>query len=251
MKKYSFIFLIILSTLLSSCSAINKFLAESEERDAKKISYYAPVVYQRPYEETGNTALVQTFENGKQNGPFEVHYLDGKLQIKGNYKDDKKDGIWEYYREDGTLEGKVTYKNDEANGKYESYFENGKTLYSDGTYVNGKKNGIEKEYYMSEKLQSATTYKNDTPEETTMYYPSGKVYMKRNYIDNKLNEAIIYYYENGKVLLKGHLNTNTPYGDWEFYDKNGKLVTKGEFYKISETFLPAFNKSAKKTLKNN
>lgn len=159
MKKYSFIFLIILSTLLSSCSAINEFLAESEVRDAKKMSYYAPVVYQRPYEETGNTALVQTFENGKQNGPFEVHYLDGKLQIKGNYKDDKKDGVWEYYREDGTLEGKVTYKNDEANGKYESYFENGKTLYSDGTYVNGKKNGIEKEYYMSGKIQSATTYK--------------------------------------------------------------------------------------------
>lgn len=228
MKRYSFIFLIILSIFLSSCSAINEFFAESEVRDAKKISYYAPVVYQRPYEETGNTALVQTFENGKQNGPFEVHYLDGKLQIKGNYKDDKKDGIWEYYREDGTLEGKVTYKNDEANGKYVAYFENGKTLYSDGTYINGKKNGIEKEYYMS-----------------------GKVYMKRNYIDNKLNEAIIYYYENGKVLLKGHLNTNTPYGDWEFYDKNGKLVTKGEFYKISETFLATFNKSAKKTLKNN
>ena len=64
---------------------------------------------------------MQTFENGKQNGPFEVHYLDGKLQIKGNYKDDKKDGIWEYYRQDGTLEGKVTYKNDEANGKYEAF----------------------------------------------------------------------------------------------------------------------------------
>lgn len=84
MKKYSFVFIIILSTLLSSCSAINEFLAASEERDAKKISHYAPVVYQRPYEETGNTALVQTFENGKQNGPFEVHYPEG------NYKDDKK-----------------------------------------------------------------------------------------------------------------------------------------------------------------
>lgn len=56
MKRYSFIFLIILSIFLSSCSAINEFFAESEVRDAKKISYYAPVVYQRPYEETGNTA---------------------------------------------------------------------------------------------------------------------------------------------------------------------------------------------------
>lgn len=248
MKRYSFIFLIILSILLSSCSAINEFFAESEVRDAKKISYYAPVVYQRPYEETGNTALVQTFENGKQNGPFEVHYLDGKLQIKGNYKDDKKDGIWEYYREDGTLEGKVTYKNDEANGKYEAYFENGKTLYSDGTYINGKKNGIEKEYYVSGKVQSVTTYKNDVPEETTMYYPSGKIYLKRNY--NKTYE-ITYYYENGQIFLNGYVKDNTAYGEWKYYDKKGKLVTKGEFYKISETFLPTFNKSAKKTLKNN
>ena len=248
MKKYSFIFLIILSTLLSSCSAINEFLAESEERDAKKMSYYAPVVYQRPYEETGNTALVQTFENGKQNGPFEVHYLDGKLQIKGNYKDDKKDGVWEYYREDGTLEGKVTYKNDEANGKYEAYFENGKTLYSDGTYVNGKKNGIEKEYYMSGKLQSATTYKNDTPEETIMYYPSGKIYMKRNY--NKTHE-ITYYYENGQFFLSGYVKNNTAYGEWKYYDKKGKLVTKGEYNQISKTFETVFDENLKKTLKTN
>ena len=75
--------------LLSSCLAINEFLESSEERVSKKIAYYAPVVYQRPYEETGNTALVQTFENGKQNGIFEVHYSDGKLQIKGNYKEIK------------------------------------------------------------------------------------------------------------------------------------------------------------------
>ena len=220
MKKYSFIFLIILSVFLSSCSAINEFLAESEVRDAKKISYYAPVVYQRPHEETGNTALVQTFENGKQNGPFEVHYLDGKLQIKGNYKDDKKDGVWEYYREDGTLEGKVTYKND----------------------------GIEKEYYISGKLQSATTYKNDMLEETTMYYPSGKVYMKRNY--NKTYE-ITYYYENGQIFLSGYVKNNTAYGEWKYYDKKGKLVTKGEYNKISKAFEIVFGENLKKTLKTN
>ena len=68
MKKYSFIFLIILSTLLSSCSAINEFLAELEVRDAKKISHYAPVVYQRPYEET--VFLRALFEIGGNIGVF-------------------------------------------------------------------------------------------------------------------------------------------------------------------------------------
>ena len=56
MKRYSFIFLIILSIFLSSCSAINEFFAESEVRDAKKISHYAPVV-----EETRNTAFGTNF----------------------------------------------------------------------------------------------------------------------------------------------------------------------------------------------
>ena len=170
------------------------------------------------------------------------------MKIKGNYKDDKKDGVWKYYREDGTLEGKVTYKNDEANGKYEAYFENGKTLYSDGTYINGKKNGIEKEYYMSGKLQSATTYKNDTPEETIMYYPSGKIYMKQNY--NKTHE-ITYYYENGQIFLSGYVKNNTAYGEWKYYDKKGKLVTKGEYNKISKTFETVFGENLKKTLKTN
>ena len=120
MKKYLFVSLIAVSTLLSSCSAINNYLAESEERDAKKISYYAPVVLERPHEETGKTALIQTFKNGKQNGPFELHYPDGTLSIKGNYKDDKKDGVWYFYRENGKLDNKVTFRNDQANGKYET-----------------------------------------------------------------------------------------------------------------------------------
>ena len=84
MKKYLFVSLIILSTLLSSCLAINEFLAESEVRDAKKISYYAPVVYQRPYEETGNTALVQTYKNDILEKTA-IYYPSGKIYLKRNY----------------------------------------------------------------------------------------------------------------------------------------------------------------------
>ena len=101
---------------------------------------------------------------------------------------------------------------------------------------------------MSGKLQSATTYKNDIPEETTMYYPSGKVYMKRNY--NKTYE-ITYYYENGQIFLSGYVKNNAAYGEWKYYDKKGKLVTKGEYNKISKAFEAVFGENLKKTLKTN
>ena len=53
------------------------------------------------------------------------------------------------------------------------------------------------------KLETLPQYKliNDVLEETTMYYPSGKIYLKRNY--NKTYE-ITYYYENGQIFLSGY-----------------------------------------------
>ena len=80
-KKYSFIFLIILSTLLSSCLAINEFLAESEEGDAKKISNFLPVIYQKPYEEIVNTTLVQTYKNDVLEETT-MYYPSGKVYMK-------------------------------------------------------------------------------------------------------------------------------------------------------------------------
>ena len=92
------------------------------------------------------------------------------------------------------------------------------------------------------------TYKNDILEKTAIYYPSGKIYMKRNY--NKTYE-ITYYYENGQIFLSGYVKNNAAYGEWKYYDKKGKLVTKGEYNKISKAFEIVFAENLKKTLKNN
>ena len=101
---------------------------------------------------------------------------------------------------------------------------------------------------MSGKLQSTTTYKNDILEKTAIYYPSGKIYMKRNY--NKTYE-ITYYYENGQIFLSGYVKNNAAYGEWNYYDKNGKLVAKGAYNKISKAFEIVFAEDLKKALKNN
>ena len=92
------------------------------------------------------------------------------------------------------------------------------------------------------------TYKNDILEKTAIYYPSGKIYLKRNY--NKTYE-ITYYYENGQIFLSGYVKNNAAYGEWKYYDKKGKLVAKGEYNKISKNFETVFGENLKKTLKNN
>jgi hypothetical protein len=40
-------------------------------------------------------------ENGLKDGPFITHYLNGKLQAKGNFKENKYDGHWEVYYDSG------------------------------------------------------------------------------------------------------------------------------------------------------
>lgn len=83
--------------MLSSCLAINEFLAESEEGDAKKISHYPPVIYQKPYEEIVNTTLVQTYKNHILEKTA-IYYPSGKIYLKRNYN---KTYEITYYYENG------------------------------------------------------------------------------------------------------------------------------------------------------
>ena len=74
----------ILLTLLSSCLAINEFLVNSEEENAKKISNFLPVIYQKPYEEIINTTLVQTYKNDILEKTA-IYYPSEKIYLKRNY----------------------------------------------------------------------------------------------------------------------------------------------------------------------
>jgi hypothetical protein len=106
-----------------------------------------------------DTTLVLTEGNyttaGLKDGYFITHYLNGKLQAKGNFKNDEFDGPWEIYYADGSPKLKF-----EANGpdikitdawddKGNKLVENGKgpyrvnmgSLYWEGKLLNGKPDG--------------------------------------------------------------------------------------------------------------
>ncbi len=106
-----------------------------------------------------DTTLVVTEGNyttdGLKNGYFVTHYLNGKLQAKGNFKNDEFDGPWEIYYNDGSPKLKF-----EANGpdlkisdawdeKGNKLIEHGKgtyrvdmgSLYWEGKLLNGRPDG--------------------------------------------------------------------------------------------------------------
>ena len=53
------------------------------------------------------------YKDGKRNGLLEWYYNNGQLHNKGYLKDGKQDGLWEWYNKDGSLEKTETFKNGE------------------------------------------------------------------------------------------------------------------------------------------
>jgi antitoxin component YwqK of YwqJK toxin-antitoxin module len=84
---------------------------------------------------------------GQKEGLFTIHYLNGQLQAKGNFKKDKYDGKWEVYYDDG--KPKVFFEADDNGIQVTDYWdekgkkavENGNGIYSSsigGLYWKGK-----------------------------------------------------------------------------------------------------------------
>ena len=54
-----------------------------------------------------------SFQDGKEEGVWEMYYSNGQLNFKGAYKNGKWEGVWKRYYSDGTvdIEYTGTFKN--------------------------------------------------------------------------------------------------------------------------------------------
>uniref|UniRef100_UPI004047ECCB toxin-antitoxin system YwqK family antitoxin n=1 Tax=Polaribacter sp. TaxID=1920175 RepID=UPI004047ECCB len=121
-KKINLITLLNLSIifLLSSCGQTIDYDTEKEYikieyLDGPDILYYKGTPYTGIFiryidEEKKQLGLKRTFQDGKENGPFEKYYENGQLSEKGTFKDGEKDGLFEFYDEDGELTKKEIWK---------------------------------------------------------------------------------------------------------------------------------------------
>lgn len=55
-------------------------------------------------------AISLFFKNGHAEGSFHKYYINGQLEIEGQYKTGQADGLWYYWNSDGGLIQKVYFK---------------------------------------------------------------------------------------------------------------------------------------------
>jgi len=96
--------------------------------------------------ETGDTQIVETYQNGNFEGPYKAYYPNGQLELIGQYVGNTMDGEWKRYYDTGELMEVVTLRDNLENGPFKEYYKNG-NLRTEGTYKDGDyENGLLKKY---------------------------------------------------------------------------------------------------------
>jgi antitoxin component YwqK of YwqJK toxin-antitoxin module len=58
-------------------------------------------------------------------GPYTLHFRNGKVRVQGQLKDSKENGFWEYFFKNGNPLSKLTYQDGLLQGKARYYYRNG------------------------------------------------------------------------------------------------------------------------------
>ena len=137
----------------------------------------------------GQLDRTTTWKDCRKNGEAK-EYDSGFITEEGVYLDDRKTGKWTLYVEDtGEIWKEINYKNDKYDGLYKEYSRNTGQLIEEIEFKEGRKNGYAK------------------------YFSKGKLYLTRNWVDNKANGAFELLDNLGEIrLARGGIK-----GDSDFY----------------------------------
>jgi antitoxin component YwqK of YwqJK toxin-antitoxin module len=88
------------------------------------------------YYDTGDTLLVEHYEQGLFEGPYRAYYDNRQPKTIGQYRRNEISGQWLSYYPDGTLREEVTFDRNTENGPFNEYHPNGR-LKAQGHYLDG------------------------------------------------------------------------------------------------------------------
>ena len=196
---------------------------------------------------------VENYLNGGLEGGTNNYFEDRYPNSISNYVGNVRQGISTYYAADGKT---IRYQLKYNNGQIYAY----SYMNKDGKMTEFLPMGKEKtkivSYYSNGTKSSEIIFENYLRQGKEMiYYPNGKVFLEKNYVDDKYhglvqawleNETVKYkeyyqqnqlqgickyYYDNGKPNMIINYVDDLPHGAVELYDKDGKLIeTQTWFY---------------------
>ena len=120
-----------------------------------------------------NSDKINILKKGILNGPMNIYYPNGKIQVKQFFINNRKAGIWQYYYENGKLKTEVVYNmmSSDEEGIVKNYDEKG-IIVSEGKVVNENMVGVWN--YYDEKGKKNYTY-DLTKGIITTYDEKGKI----------------------------------------------------------------------------
>ena len=120
-----------------------------------------------------NSDKINILKKGILNGPMNVYYPSGKIQVKQFFINNRKAGIWQYYYENGKLKAEIVYNmmSSDEEGIVKNYDEKG-IIVSEGKVVNDNMVGVWN--YYDEKGKKNYTY-DLTKGIITTYDEKGKI----------------------------------------------------------------------------
>ena len=142
MKKYCFIFLLVIFAL-TSCTHETKVMEETYPNGSPK----RECVYK------GKGASRDLIRET-------TWYPDKKIQMTGEFKGKKRDGKWIYYYENGNVWSEGFFKDGKSDGKRTTHYENGKIFY-EGYYQEDRRVGVWKFYDEKGKFLKSVDYSKE------------------------------------------------------------------------------------------
>lgn len=217
------------------------------------IIYFSGNQYGR--DRTGEIAIAQKFEDGRQTGyviniddsSFVAYegetklgvfhgkgkfYIIDKLVYEGEFKDNLYDGYGKYFI-NGILRYEGNWVKNIPNGYGKNYekSEDKVYLYEEGQYADGMLNGKGTQYYSSGAKYYEGNFVKGGTSNGTYYYEDGKSWIELTLKENGTYFGTIYY-KNGERYVGEYSKTYmTRHGQGTTYDKDGNVIFQGK-YKI-------------------
>lgn len=207
MKKLQLITILILSSLIISCTKVK----EVKSDDGRLIKRYE-------YKLDKNESIVL-------HGKYQSWYENGKIKEAGKYKNDQKNGLWQYFDNDGKIEREVEYLKGLRNGVTKDYYNTG-TVKKTYNFVNDTTQGRYEYYHMNGKLcYEANLIKGKMDGMAIQYDSLGQKMLEENY-DKEIKTGKWKMFENGKLVREFNYENGVPkelIGKWK--DTNSRNTT--------------------------